>query len=53
MSLDQYDTIRPVVWENESLKLLDQRILPQEYEYISYDNSKALKSEPNICLAAH
>jgi len=40
MTLDQYDRIRPVVWENGVLKLLDQRILPKRFEYISYENSR-------------
>jgi len=40
MNLDQYDRIRPVVWESDALKLLDQRILPQTYEYITYQNSR-------------
>jgi len=40
MDLDYYDRIRPVVWEDDTLQLLDQRILPQKFEYIAYDNSK-------------
>jgi len=28
------DTIRPIIWENNTLKLLDQRILPNQYTYI-------------------
>jgi len=40
MNLDQYDRIRPVVWESDALKLLDQRILPQTYKYITYQNSR-------------
>jgi len=42
MSQDSYDKIRPVCWENNQLKLLDQRILPQKYEFISYDDSKSV-----------
>jgi len=40
MNLEQYDRIRPVVWENDGLKLLDQRLLPRTYEYISYTNAR-------------
>ncbi|HFE39451.1 MAG TPA: S-methyl-5-thioribose-1-phosphate isomerase [Gammaproteobacteria bacterium] len=36
MNLDQYDNIRPVVWENNTLKLLDQRLLPKAFAYNSY-----------------
>jgi len=40
MNLDQYDRIRPVIWESSVLKLLDQRTLPQAFEYISYENAR-------------
>ena len=40
MNLDQYDRIRPVIWENDTLTLLDQRILPQSYEHISYQDPR-------------
>ena len=40
MTKSQYDRIRPVKWENNQLLLLDQRILPASYDYISYDNSR-------------
>ena len=33
-----YDHIRPVLWESNKLKLIDQRILPNEYEFIYYDD---------------
>ncbi|MDH5547718.1 MAG: S-methyl-5-thioribose-1-phosphate isomerase [Gammaproteobacteria bacterium] len=36
----QYDTIRAVVWEDNKLKLLDQRLLPHEYVYNTYTNAK-------------
>ncbi|MDH5444545.1 MAG: S-methyl-5-thioribose-1-phosphate isomerase [Gammaproteobacteria bacterium] len=32
----QHDTIRPIVWQDDHLELLDQRILPAEYKFISY-----------------
>ncbi|MFV1997322.1 MAG: S-methyl-5-thioribose-1-phosphate isomerase [Acidiferrobacterales bacterium] len=35
-----YDHIRPVKWENDKLKLIDQRILPSKFEYIYYDDVK-------------
>lgn len=37
-----HDTIRAVRWQNEQLQLLDQRILPQQEEYISYDDAGAV-----------
>ena len=37
-----HDTIRAVVWQDGKLQLLDQRILPQRYEYISYEDSAAV-----------
>lgn len=40
MSLEQYDRIRPVLWDDGALKLLDQRVLPQQFEYLHYDNSR-------------
>ena len=33
---DDHDSIRAVVWEDNTLKLLDQRCLPNEYTYITY-----------------
>ena len=42
MTLDKYDRIRPVVWEGGCLKLLDQRILPAEYEFISYQDARSV-----------
>jgi len=35
-----YDHIRPVLWENNKLKLIDQRILPNTFEHIYYDDIK-------------
>jgi len=36
----KYDRIRPVKWENYTLHLLDQRILPKEYKFIKYQRCK-------------
>ena len=33
-----YQGIQPVQWENNQLKLLDQRILPQQETWLFYDN---------------
>ena len=40
MTSSQYDRIRPVKWESNQLHLIDQRILPDRYEYISYSESR-------------
>lgn len=31
----QYDAIKPIIWKDDNLDLLDQRILPAEYTYIT------------------
>ena len=33
----QYDSIRPIKWENDHLLLLDQRLLPAEEHYLVYE----------------
>lgn len=33
-----YDSIKPIIWQDETLQLLDQRILPLEYHYIALHN---------------
>ncbi len=33
-----HDTIRAVLWEEDKLKLLDQRLLPQQEVYLEYDD---------------
>ncbi len=38
----QFDTIRAVLWEEDRLKLLDQRRLPVEEVYIDYDEPVAV-----------
>ncbi|MEE8482950.1 MAG: S-methyl-5-thioribose-1-phosphate isomerase [Acidiferrobacterales bacterium] len=35
-----YDHIRPVLWENNKLKLIDQRILPGKFGHIVYGDVK-------------
>ncbi len=37
---DKYDRIRPVKWANYTLQLLDQRILPKEHKFITYQRCK-------------
>lgn len=38
----QYDSIRPIVWQDDHLELLDQRILPAEYKFIRYSEVRAV-----------
>lgn len=38
----QYDSIRPIVWQDDHLELLDQRILPGEYQFIRYTEVRAV-----------
>jgi len=38
----QHDSIRPIVWQDDHLELLDQRILPAEYRFIRYTNVRAV-----------
>jgi methylthioribose-1-phosphate isomerase len=35
------EKIRPIVWEDNALKLLDQRILPARYEYITLTDAQS------------
>ncbi|MBF0471460.1 MAG: S-methyl-5-thioribose-1-phosphate isomerase [Gammaproteobacteria bacterium] len=37
-----YDTIRPVIWKDGALQLLDQRLLPQREEYMLYHQPEAV-----------
>lgn len=37
-----HDTIRAVLWEEDKLKLLDQRLLPQQEVYLEYDDPLAV-----------
>ncbi|GAB6042569.1 S-methyl-5-thioribose-1-phosphate isomerase [Endothiovibrio diazotrophicus] len=36
------ETIRPIVWEGDHLELLDQRILPDRYEYLTLTDADAV-----------
>lgn len=37
--LDQYDTFKPVLWQDDAVCLLDQRLLPQQQQYNHYQTS--------------
>lgn len=37
-----HDTIRAVLWEEDKLKLLDQRLLPRQEIYLEFDDSAAV-----------
>lgn len=37
-----FDTIRAVRWDNDKLKLLDQRLLPQQELWLEYDEPRAV-----------
>jgi methylthioribose-1-phosphate isomerase len=37
-----HDTIRAVLWEDDKLKLLDQRLLPQQEVYLEYEEPRAV-----------
>lgn len=39
-----YDQIRPVLWDNNKLTLIDQRILPNTFEHICYDDVTKVSS---------
>lgn len=32
------DNVRPIIWQEDHLRLLDQRLLPGKEEYLDYDN---------------
>jgi len=34
----KYDSIRPIIWENDHLVLLDQRVLPSEERYLDFED---------------
>ncbi|MBI3186359.1 MAG: S-methyl-5-thioribose-1-phosphate isomerase [Gammaproteobacteria bacterium] len=40
MNMKQHDSIRAVVWRDDSLFLLDQRILPQQQQFIELRNAR-------------
>jgi len=35
MAHKEYDSIKPIIWRNDNLDLLDQRLLPAEHTYIT------------------
>jgi methylthioribose-1-phosphate isomerase len=37
-----HDTIRAVLWQDDRLQLLDQRILPQQHAFLAYDDPAAV-----------
>lgn len=39
---DVFDTIRAVGWDNDKLRLLDQRLLPQQEIWLEYDEPRAV-----------
>ncbi len=42
MTNKDYDSIKPIIWQDDTLQLLDQRLLPSEYTYISLNNAKSV-----------
>ena len=38
----QYDSIKPIIWKDDNLDLLDQRILPAEYRYITLTDIESI-----------
>ena len=38
----QFDSIRPVIWTGQALRLLDQRLLPEKEVYIDINTTQAL-----------
>lgn len=40
--LDQFDTVRAVHWQDNSLYLLDQRLLPQKTTHIRYEDAASV-----------
>ena len=37
-----YDSIKPIIWQNNTLQLLDQRLLPSEHTYITLTDVKSI-----------
>lgn len=42
IDFDRYDRVRPLAWEGDRLRLLDQRILPFRVEMLEYRDSDAV-----------
>jgi methylthioribose-1-phosphate isomerase len=41
------DNVRPIIWQEDHLRLLDQRLLPGKEEYLDYDNAAAVAKAIN------
>lgn len=39
-TLNQFDNIHPIIWENDQLSLLDQRLLPGKSQYIALHSAE-------------
>ncbi len=44
MSISEENGVEAIIWQDDHLKLLDQRILPEKEEYLSYYDSGAVAS---------
>lgn len=44
MSISEENGVEAIIWQDDHLKLLDQRILPEKEEYLSYHDSDAVAS---------
>lgn len=44
MSISEENGVEAIIWQDDHLKLLDQRILPEKEEYLSYHDSGAVAS---------
>lgn len=44
MSISDENGVEAIIWQDDHLKLLDQRILPEKEEYLSYHDSDAVAS---------
>ena len=42
IDFDRYDRVRPLSWEGDHLRLLDQRVLPFRVEYLDFRDSDAV-----------
>jgi len=38
----EYDSIKPIIWKDEHLELLDQRVLPEQYTYITLNDIESV-----------
>lgn len=42
MTIKAYDSIKPIIWKDNVLQLLDQRLLPEQHTYISLNDVKSV-----------